>query len=203
MDAQQQSVYNYSQQIESTDQTSISNQQTDATTGVVSTPIYREPHILDREPYIHLATPFEKLELPERPPNFMKRQREPYGKSKKAKKAKLGETSGSRPPVPLADSPKVTSPPSEQQNTPPSDQPQTPPPEQQTNPPYEQPQTPPPEQPSPSPSEHQPSPPPEQTTPPPSDIPPLPTSEAIITPTQNPADTNPTPPSSSSSNPEP
>ncbi|KAI5400592.1 hypothetical protein KIW84_065469 [Lathyrus oleraceus] len=29
----------------------------------VSTPVYREPHILDREPHIHLATPFEKLEV--------------------------------------------------------------------------------------------------------------------------------------------
>ncbi|XP_050918548.1 extensin-like [Lathyrus oleraceus] len=45
--------------------------------------------------------------LPERPPNFVKRQRDPSGKSKKAKKAKLGETSGSRPPVHLADSPKT------------------------------------------------------------------------------------------------
>ncbi|KAI5413446.1 hypothetical protein KIW84_057865 [Lathyrus oleraceus] len=39
MDAQQQSVYNYSQQMDSTDQTPISTQQTTATTGVVSTPI--------------------------------------------------------------------------------------------------------------------------------------------------------------------
>ncbi|XP_050892780.1 proline-rich receptor-like protein kinase PERK2 [Lathyrus oleraceus] len=44
---------------------------------------------------------------PEHPPNFMKRMREPSEKSKKAKKDKLGETSGSRPPVPLADSPKT------------------------------------------------------------------------------------------------
>ncbi|XP_050876736.1 pectinesterase inhibitor 10-like [Lathyrus oleraceus] len=42
----------------------------------------------------------------------MKRQREPSGKSKKAKKAKLGETSGSRPPIPLADSPSKSLPPS-------------------------------------------------------------------------------------------
>ncbi|XP_050919146.1 uncharacterized protein LOC127136651 [Lathyrus oleraceus] len=32
-------------------------------TGVVSTPIYKEPHILDREPHINLATPLEKLEV--------------------------------------------------------------------------------------------------------------------------------------------
>jgi hypothetical protein len=63
MDAQQQSVYNYSQQMDSTDQTPIYTQQSTATTGIVSTPIYREPHILDREPHIHLATPFEKLEV--------------------------------------------------------------------------------------------------------------------------------------------
>ncbi|XP_050876404.1 proline-rich receptor-like protein kinase PERK8 [Lathyrus oleraceus] len=43
--------------------------------------------------------------LPEHPLNFMKRQWEPYSKSKKAKKAKLGESSGSRPPVPLVHSP--------------------------------------------------------------------------------------------------
>ncbi|XP_050915503.1 uncharacterized protein LOC127130560 [Lathyrus oleraceus] len=43
--------------------------------------------------------------LPEHPPNFMKRQREPYEKSKKAKKAKLWEPSVSRPPVPLIESP--------------------------------------------------------------------------------------------------
>ncbi|XP_050895316.1 uncharacterized protein LOC127101934 [Lathyrus oleraceus] len=247
--------------------------------------------------------------LPEHPPNFMKRMREPSEKSKKENKAKLGETSGSRPPVPLANSPsksmshshsvklkfiasslpqntpiytpsetppsttrtsnppslkfnlatttlpvseaemlnettsssssspscppyyilssdkepsdpksptlaqlqaralasqqpsqpepepKVTFPPPEQQNPPPSDQAQTPTPEQQTNPP--------PEQPVPSPSEHQPNIQPEQTTPPPSDIPPPPTSDAIITPTHDPADTNPTPPSSPASNSEP
>ncbi|XP_050920400.1 uncharacterized protein LOC127138038 [Lathyrus oleraceus] len=50
--------------------------------------------------------------LPERPPNFMKRQREPSRKSKKAKKAKLGETYGSRPLVPLTDSPSKFPPPS-------------------------------------------------------------------------------------------
>ncbi|XP_050877267.1 proline-rich receptor-like protein kinase PERK10 [Lathyrus oleraceus] len=104
-----------------------------------------------------------------------------------------------QPPQP---EPEVTSPFSEQHNPPPSDQPQTPPHEQQTNPPSEQPQTPPPEQPTTAPSELPPSPPPEQATLPPSDIPPLPTSEDII-PTQTPADTNPTPPSSPSSNPEP
>lgn len=42
--------------------------------------------------------------LPDHPPNFMKRQREPYEKSKKAKKAKLGEPFVSRPLVPLISS---------------------------------------------------------------------------------------------------
>ncbi|XP_050889197.1 flocculation protein FLO11-like [Lathyrus oleraceus] len=42
--------------------------------------------------------------LPERPPNFMKRPRGPSEKAKQAKKAKLGESSGSRPPVPLTGS---------------------------------------------------------------------------------------------------
>lgn len=50
--------------------------------------------------------------LPEHPPNFMKRMRDPSEKSKKAKKVKLGETSGSRPPVSLADSPSKSLPPS-------------------------------------------------------------------------------------------
>ncbi|XP_050908526.1 uncharacterized protein LOC127122190 [Lathyrus oleraceus] len=49
--------------MESIDQTPISTQQTTATTGVVSTPIYKEPHILEREPHIHLSTPFDKLEV--------------------------------------------------------------------------------------------------------------------------------------------
>ncbi|XP_050890191.1 extensin-like [Lathyrus oleraceus] len=49
--------------------------------------------------------------LPEHPPNFMKRQREPSKKSKKAKKVKLGETSASRPPVPLIESPSKSLPP--------------------------------------------------------------------------------------------
>ncbi|XP_050919388.1 uncharacterized protein LOC127136920 [Lathyrus oleraceus] len=43
--------------------------------------------------------------LPEFPPDFMKRTREPSEKAKQAKRAKLGESSGSRPPVPLVGSP--------------------------------------------------------------------------------------------------
>lgn len=43
--------------------------------------------------------------LPEHPPNFMKRMQDPSKKSKKEKKTKPGESSGLRPPVPLADSP--------------------------------------------------------------------------------------------------
>ncbi|XP_050915087.1 extensin-like [Lathyrus oleraceus] len=86
MDSQQQSVYNYSQQMESTEQPPISSQQTTATTSVVSTPIYKEPHILDQT-----TTPSEKL--------------------KKAKKAKLGETFVSRPLVPLIESPSKSFPP--------------------------------------------------------------------------------------------
>ncbi|KAI5430207.1 hypothetical protein KIW84_034689 [Lathyrus oleraceus] len=63
MNSQQQSVYNFSQQMNSTEQAPSSSQQTTATTGIVSTSVYRDPHILDREPYIHLATPFEKHEV--------------------------------------------------------------------------------------------------------------------------------------------
>ncbi|XP_050890610.1 uncharacterized protein LOC127096027 [Lathyrus oleraceus] len=50
--------------------------------------------------------------LPKHPPNFMKRMREPSEKSKKDKKAKLGDASGSRHPVPLDDSPSKSLPPS-------------------------------------------------------------------------------------------
>ncbi|XP_050916493.1 uncharacterized protein LOC127131621 [Lathyrus oleraceus] len=42
--------------------------------------------------------------LPEFLPDFMKRTREPSEKTKQAKRAKLGEPSGSRPPVPLVGS---------------------------------------------------------------------------------------------------
>ncbi|XP_050918601.1 extensin-like [Lathyrus oleraceus] len=47
--------------------------------------------------------------LPEQPPNFMKRQREPSEKSKRAKREKLGEPSVSRPRVPLISSSKSPS----------------------------------------------------------------------------------------------
>ncbi|KAI5423775.1 hypothetical protein KIW84_030128 [Lathyrus oleraceus] len=63
MDAQQQVVFNYSQQMGSSDQVQSTSNPTPMVTGVVTTPIYKEPHILDREPHIHLATPFDKLEV--------------------------------------------------------------------------------------------------------------------------------------------
>lgn len=63
MDSQQQSVYNFSQQMNSNEQFPSSSHQNPAVIDVVSTPIYKEPRILDHEPYIHLATPFEKLEV--------------------------------------------------------------------------------------------------------------------------------------------
>lgn len=47
----------------STEQAPSSSQQTTATTGFVSTLVYREPRILDHDPHIHLATPFEKIEV--------------------------------------------------------------------------------------------------------------------------------------------
>ncbi|XP_050919606.1 uncharacterized protein LOC127137164 [Lathyrus oleraceus] len=49
--------------------------------------------------------------LPEHPPNFKKRQREPSEKTKKAKKTKLGEAFVSRPPVHLVSSPSKSPPP--------------------------------------------------------------------------------------------
>ncbi|XP_050909601.1 uncharacterized protein LOC127123424 [Lathyrus oleraceus] len=44
---------------------------------------------------------FNISQLPAEPPNFMKRPRGPSEKAKQAKKARLGESSGSRPPTPL------------------------------------------------------------------------------------------------------
>ncbi|XP_050889852.1 leucine-rich repeat extensin-like protein 5 [Lathyrus oleraceus] len=49
-------------------------------------------------------TEFQVDWLPEFPPYFQKRTREPSEKTKQAKKAKLGETFGSRPSVPLVGS---------------------------------------------------------------------------------------------------
>ena len=63
MDTQQQFVFNYSQQMDSSNQVPSTSNPTPTVTGVVTTPIYKEPHILDREPHIHLATPFDKLEV--------------------------------------------------------------------------------------------------------------------------------------------
>ena len=56
-------MFNYSQQMGSSDQVQSTSNPTPTVTGVVTTPIYKEPHILDREPHIHLATPFDKLEV--------------------------------------------------------------------------------------------------------------------------------------------
>ncbi|XP_050889103.1 extensin-like [Lathyrus oleraceus] len=44
---------------------------------------------------------FNISQLPDKPPNFMKHPRGPSEKAKQAKKARLGESSGSRPPAPL------------------------------------------------------------------------------------------------------
>ena len=48
--------------MESTEQPPNSSQQTTTTIVAIYTPIYKEPHILDREPYINIATLFDKLE---------------------------------------------------------------------------------------------------------------------------------------------
>ncbi|KAI5387729.1 hypothetical protein KIW84_073720 [Lathyrus oleraceus] len=63
MDAQQQSVFNYSQQMESNNTVQSTSIPTPTVTGVTITPVYKEPHVLDREPHINLATPFDKLEV--------------------------------------------------------------------------------------------------------------------------------------------
>ncbi|XP_050876746.1 uncharacterized protein LOC127080469 [Lathyrus oleraceus] len=149
--------------------------------------------------------------LPEHPPNFMKRQREPSGNLKKAKKAKLGETSISRPLVPLIESPsKSPPPPSRPAHTLASQQQPEPeanthtPPEQPIPPPSKQPQIPTPEQPTTTPSEQPPTPPLEQQTTPPSETPIVPPFKHITIPTsQPPADTTQTPPESPSPNSKP
>ncbi|KAI5429355.1 hypothetical protein KIW84_034094 [Lathyrus oleraceus] len=63
MDAQQQQVFNFSQQMESSSTAQTSSIPTPTVTGVSITPVYKEPHVLDREPHINLATPFEGLEV--------------------------------------------------------------------------------------------------------------------------------------------
>ncbi|XP_050876845.1 extensin-like [Lathyrus oleraceus] len=44
---------------------------------------------------------FNLSDLPDKPPNFMKHPRGPSEKARQAKKARLGDSSGSRPPAPL------------------------------------------------------------------------------------------------------
>ncbi|XP_050888883.1 uncharacterized protein LOC127094055 [Lathyrus oleraceus] len=127
--------------------------------------------------------------LPEHPPHFMKRVREPSEKSKKAKKARLRESYGSRPLVPLAGSPSkplqaraLTS--SQPSHSEPEPKVTSPPPEHPNPTTFEPPQTPPPaQQPTHSPS--QPNPQPEQPTPTPSAIPTPTNFVASITPTLN------------------
>ena len=63
MDAQQQQVFNFSQQMESNTTAQSSSISTPTVTGVSITPVYKEPHVLDREPHINLATPFEGLDV--------------------------------------------------------------------------------------------------------------------------------------------
>ncbi|KAI5435958.1 hypothetical protein KIW84_022401 [Lathyrus oleraceus] len=63
MDAQQQELFNHSQQVESSSNPQTSNTQTPTVISVTTTPVYKEPHILDREQHIHLSTPFEGLDV--------------------------------------------------------------------------------------------------------------------------------------------
>ena len=63
MDSQQQQVYNFSQQMESTEQHANTSQQTTTETATTSITVYKEPHILDCPAHINLATPFDKLEV--------------------------------------------------------------------------------------------------------------------------------------------
>ena len=63
MNAQEQEVFNFSQQMESASNPQTSNTQTPTVTGVTTTPVYQEPHILDRERHINLSTPLEGLDV--------------------------------------------------------------------------------------------------------------------------------------------
>lgn len=63
MDSQQQQVYNYSQQIEATEQPANTPQQTPTATTITYITAYKEPHVLDCPAHINLETPFDKLEV--------------------------------------------------------------------------------------------------------------------------------------------
>lgn len=63
MDSQQQQVYNYSQQMEATEQPANTPQQTSIEIAITSIIAYKETHVLDCPPHINLATPFDKLEV--------------------------------------------------------------------------------------------------------------------------------------------
>lgn len=56
-------MYNYSQQMEATEQPANVPQQTSTETTTTSITTYKEPYVLDRPPHINLATPFDKLEV--------------------------------------------------------------------------------------------------------------------------------------------
>lgn len=63
MNPQQQQVFEYSQQMNATEQQVEASQQVATLTVTPSTTSYQEPHVLDRPPHINLVTPFEKLEV--------------------------------------------------------------------------------------------------------------------------------------------
>ena len=63
MNPQEQEVFNFSQQMEAASNPQTSNTQTPMVVDVTTTPVYKEPHILEREQHIHLSTPFEGLDV--------------------------------------------------------------------------------------------------------------------------------------------
>lgn len=63
MNAQEQQVFEFSQEMNAQEQQVQSSQQVASTTFLQTTTSYQEPHVLDRPTHINLLTPFEQLEV--------------------------------------------------------------------------------------------------------------------------------------------
>lgn len=63
MNAQEQQVFEFSQEMNAIEQQVESPQQVASTTAIQTTTSYKEPHVLDRQTHINLSTPFEQLEV--------------------------------------------------------------------------------------------------------------------------------------------
>lgn len=63
MNAQEQQVFKFSQEMNATEQQVVSPQQVASTAATQTTTSYQGPHVLDRPTHINLSTPFEQLEV--------------------------------------------------------------------------------------------------------------------------------------------